>query len=340
MRRTTLVLVSLLGLMGLIALSCRDGGESASPTISTAQVTAATAEPTKTEPLPAGLANAVTYQEVPTYDGTGQAVHPDIAFFPSGWHGYKYWLAMTPFFYDSDRRENPSIVVSDDGASWVAPSELTNPLVPAPTCDHNSDPDIVYNPHSDELYLYYTEQQRSPQCGAVNENHLRLLRSPDGIHWSGPETVMSWDLSNDLLYLSPAVVYRKGSFEMWLASSSDGVVHATSKDGVKWSPLKPVKIDGTPWHFDVAHVEDRSEYWMLFVDSPVAGARLRLATSKDGVDWTVHPDAVLSPGSGWDAERIYRSTFLFGAGGVFRVWYSAKSSDGQWHVGYTEKTIK
>ncbi len=109
---------------------------------------------------------------------------------------------------------------------------------------------------------------------------------------------------------------------------------------MSWSPLEPVSIDSAPWHFDIAYVNERSEYWMLFVDSPVAGARLRLATSKDGLNWTVHPDAVLSPGSGWDAERIYRSTFLYDSGGVFRVWYSAKSSDGQWHVGYTEKTIR
>jgi hypothetical protein len=59
-----------------------------------------------------------------------------------------------------------------------------------------------------------------------------------------------------------------------------------------------VSIDSAPWHFDIAYVKERSEYWMLFVDSPVAGARLRLATSEDGLNWTVHPDPVLSPGSG------------------------------------------
>ena len=336
MRRTALLPVLLLGVM---ALSCGDGGGRASPTAPTGQAATPTAAPTKAAPLPAGLANAATHQNVPTYDGTGQAVHPDIAFFPDGWHGYKYWLAMTPYFYDSDSRENPSVVVSDDGVSWTVPPGLTNPLVPAPACDHNSDPDIVHNPRSEELYLYYTEQQRSPQCGAVNENHLRVLRSSDGIQWSGPDTVMSWDLDKDPLYLSPAVVYRKGAFEMWL-TTGEAVVHMTSKDGVKWSPAKPVKIDGAPWHLDVAYVESRSEYWMLFVDSPVAEARLRLATSKDGLDWTVHPDPVLSPGADWDSERIYRSTFLYDAGDLFRVWYSAKSGDGQWHVGYTEKATR
>ena len=63
---------------------------------------------------------------------------------------------MTPYPYDTDTRENPSIVVSDDGLSWSVPDGLENPLVSPPACDHNSDPDIVYNPRSDELFVYYT----------------------------------------------------------------------------------------------------------------------------------------------------------------------------------------
>ncbi len=280
------------------------------------------------------MANAPTFQEIPTYDGSGQATHPDIAYFPDGWHGYKYWMAMTPYTYDSAGRENPSIVVSNDGSSWLVPPGLTNPLVPAPACDHNSDPDLVYNPDTDELYLYYTESQRAQFCGSVNENLLRLMRSPDGVRWSAPQTVISWDLGKDPFYVSPAVVYRRGSFEMWLAGDT-GVIRATSEDGVTWSALQPVSIDGAPWHLDVAYVEGESQYWMLFVDSPLAGSRLRLATSEDGVTWNVVPAPLLAPGAGWDDERIYRATFLYDSGRL-RVWYAARSGAGQWHVGYSE----
>ena len=83
MKRTALLLVSLLG---LIALSCRDGGERASPTTPTGQA-ATTAAPPKAALLPVGLANAATHQDIPTYDGSGQGVHPDIAYFPEGWRG-------------------------------------------------------------------------------------------------------------------------------------------------------------------------------------------------------------------------------------------------------------
>jgi hypothetical protein len=195
---------------------------------------------------------------------------------------------------------------------------------------------MVYNPATDELYLYYTESLRAQYCGAVNENRLRLMKSPDGVHWSGPQTVMSWDLGKDPLYVSPAVIYRGGSFEMWMASDAGVVLRATSEDGVNWSALQRVSIDGAPWHLNVAYVEGKSQYWMLFVDSPLAGARLRLATSGDGLTWDVYPAPLLAPGSGWDNDRIYRATFLYDDEGRLRVWYSARSSAGEWHTGYSE----
>jgi hypothetical protein len=289
--------------------------------------------PTPFEPLL--LSNAAAYQEIPTYDGSGQTVHPDIAYFPDGWHGYKYWMASTPYPYDTDTRENPSIVVSNDGLSWTVPPGLSNPLVPPPACDHNNDPDIVYNPQTDELYVYYVELMRSSRCGSVNENNIRLLKSADGVNWSGPETVMSWDLSTNPIYLSPAVVYREGAFAVWMAIPDGAVVHATSNDGVHWSSVKPVTLAASPWHLDVQYVG--GEYWMLFVDSPVAGSNLRLARSRDGLSWDVQTAPVLTPGADWENDRIYRSTFVYDdAAKRVRVWYSARSTAGQWHVGYAE----
>src|SRR5690349_18991569 len=38
-----------------------------------------------------------TVMTVPTYDGSGQAVHPDVVAFDSDWHGAKYWMTMTPY---------------------------------------------------------------------------------------------------------------------------------------------------------------------------------------------------------------------------------------------------
>ena len=70
------------------------------------------------------LANAPSPQVTPTYDGSGEAVHPDVVLFANGWRGWEYWLVMTPYPSDDTGKENPSILVSHDGASWQEPIVL------------------------------------------------------------------------------------------------------------------------------------------------------------------------------------------------------------------------
>ncbi len=283
---------------------------------------------------PPSFHNAASPLDIPTYDGSRQAVHPDVVYFSKGWHGHKYWMAVTPYPYGNDSRENPSVLVSEDGLSWSPPTGLHNPIVSAPSCDHNSDPDLVYNPSNDQLYLYYTRQARSSRCSGENSNDILLLTSSDGADWSAPQSVMHWNLGSYPLYLSPAVVLVDDTFHIWIAGGG-GVLHATSKDGVTWSPVQQADIAAKPWHLDVLYVDKR--YVMDYVDSPGSGAHLMLATSSDGLTWTTYPNPLLSPTSGWDDDRIYRSTLLYDPDAhLFKLWYSAKGSNGQWHVGYAE----
>lgn len=93
----------------------------------------------------------------------------------------------------------------------------------------------------------------------------------------------------------------------------------------------------TPWHLGVAYVEPKSEYWMLFDDSPGSGAKLKFATSEDGLHWSVCSAPVLTPGLRRDSERVYRATFLYDDGvGSRRGWYSARSQAAEWHIGYSQ----
>jgi len=84
------------------------------------------------------FSNAKEYQSTPTYDGSGQAVHPDLVYFPDGWgkdregNNWNYWLVMTPFPNRKDNYENPSILVSDDGVKWRTPPGLENPAEKEP----------------------------------------------------------------------------------------------------------------------------------------------------------------------------------------------------------------
>lgn len=324
MRSTPLGIV----ILGLVALACAGDGSAGPPG----------ATPLALPTEPPRLTNAPSFLDIPTYDGTGQAVHPDVVAFPDGWHGHPYWMAMTPYPYDTAERENPSVLVSGDGVGWETPGGLTNPLVGTPRCDHNSDPDIVYSPNADELYLFYTEVLRSRFCGAgTNVNRVKLMTSSDGVDWSEPQTVLEFDLDSAPVYVSPSIVYRNGRFEMWMASNADTLVYTTSADGVKWGPLREASIPEPPWHVDVNYVESKGEYWMLYVDSPVGGANLKFARSSDGIDWRVCSEPVLQPSSSWDNERIYRASFLYDdARAALRVWYSARSDEGEWRIGYAE----
>src|ERR1044071_8620340 len=50
--------------------------------------------------------------DVPTYEQSGESVHPDIVAFPQAWHGRRYWMAMTPYPGSNPAFENPSLLVT------------------------------------------------------------------------------------------------------------------------------------------------------------------------------------------------------------------------------------
>jgi len=282
------------------------------------------------------LKNANSYQNIPTYDGSGQCTHPDVVYFPSGWHGYKYWMAMTPYPNGSDYYENPSIVVSNDGASWEVPPGLTNPIDPTPPEGHNCDPDMIYNDDTDELWLYYVEK--------VNEtSYLKRRTSSDGVHWNEEEEVLSGKIT------SPAIVKVGSFYHMWYVegncySTSTTVKYRVSEDGLDWSSPQNVNIsqpDYIVWHLDVIHIPSKNEYWMLFPGFPsgsnCANTVLFYAKSTDKMNWVTYNRIALNKGSGWDGDQIYRSTFLYdSSSNLLKVWYSARGGT-SWHIGYTQR---
>ena len=97
---------------------------------------------------------------LPTYDGSGQAVHPDIV--GPEQTGGVYLMAFTPYPFTNDRFENPSVVISDDGLRFREERRGLNPLAPTPGTDHNDDPDILCaEGHYDLVYL----ETRRPDSG-------------------------------------------------------------------------------------------------------------------------------------------------------------------------------
>ena len=295
--------------------------------------------------------NAVAPQVTPTSDGSGECVHPSIVYFPDGWNGYNYWMAMTPYPAGASQFESPEILACNDGVNWVVPAGLTNPIVdnsfPA-ALPNNGDPCLFYNEDIDELWCYY--QRRSPG----NYSRLYLKKSSDGRDWglSADLGTLLLDSAEVVTFTSPAVVKIGLTYHLWYLdnlAAPNVLYHRTSTDGETWVDEETCTINGPmpagkeAWHLDIQYMSEYSDYWMLLTicntGAPGTAARLMFARSTNGTDWYLYPELMLDAGAGWDAVAIYKSTFLLD-GSTLRIWYSALSAVPAWRIGYTTATFE
>ncbi len=156
------------------------------------------------------------------------------------------------------------------------------------------------------------------------------------MNWTGPTTVIDWDLDSVPLQLSPSVYYQDAThFYLWVTNGSNVVTRYESADGENWGSPQVVNLDDTVWHLSVNYIPSKSEYWMLTVSTSSSGA-LQWATSKDGLNWTSYPGKTVmrSRPAMWD-ENLYRGAFLYDdATDVLEIWYSAYEAGPTWHTGY------
>ncbi|HYV96804.1 MAG TPA: hypothetical protein VE967_05065 [Gemmatimonadaceae bacterium] len=267
-----------------------------------------------------------------TYEGSGQTVHPDFLSIP-GWPAQRNGLlALTPYPNGMSMYENPVVYTSRDLLRWTVPVPSLNPVV-SPSNGYLSDPDIVYDPDSGQVLMYYRQ--------VAAENEIMLMRSRDLFAWSAPVRVVH---APNHEVVSPAVVRRSATdWMMWsvnghggCASAESSVELRRSSDGVTWSDPLPVALDQpgfAPWHIEVQWVPSRSEYWALYNAKTTESCNtpaLFFATSKDGVTWTTYPSPLLERG---DAPQfrdiVYRSTFVFNSEtGIVTFWFSGATYDG------------
>lgn len=298
-------------------------------------------------PIPASAPfNAPTFCETPTPDGTGSVVHPGVHDFGSGrkWRGWRYWMAITPFWQENSAHENPCILVSNDAFHWHVPAGLTNPVYPSPPGTRfGSDTDLEYAPDTDELVMIYREQL------ADGSQQGFFARSPDGVTWPHRPTPFGWTRpTGEGQLLSPAII-RKGP--------GDWYVYVVEKQTMKlqrWTATGPETVTGsptvctgsfpancTPWHLDVLWdgtawraILDSGPYYLSKPDGLFVGS------SADGIAWTWNPTPVMMPAPGaWDGVELYRTTFAPHENGThYRVWYSANDANAvsSFRMGYTE----
>ncbi len=297
----------------------------------------------------------LTLLVVPTYDESGQAVHPDVLWFPSGWHGFEYWMAFTPFPGGHEELENPSIVASHDGIAWEVPAGLSNPVVRRPpTGAYNSDPDLSFDATTDELVML-TRQVRA------GFNHVSLLTSTDGVHWTEPRK--SFRRRNHGMISPTMVLSSSRDPRLWFVDGgkkkcAKRLTRVMRQEGVGRRPLEnpglehgwgPAREAGLRqpgyhiWHLDVAWVAARGEYWAVYPAYPAGqcGPRdLFFARSPDGMRWTTYPVPLLRhEDERWTSAMLYRAATLYDAErDVMRLYLylSAAAPGPDWRLGVVE----
>lgn len=261
-----------------------------------------------------------------TYDGSGQTVHPDYVAAGPEWTRSADYLFITPYPNGNATFENPSVYDSPDLLRWTAPSGVTNPIA-SPAEGYYSDPDGVFVPERNELWLYFRQ--------VTSENIIRLTRSADGIHWSSP-VIVAHAPNHEII--SPTIVRRSPTD--WLMWSVNGNVGCTglnttvelrrSSDGVTWSAPTTVALSQSglyPWHIDVEWIPSRNEFWALYntkTPGSCTTSAVYLGTSGDGVRWTTYPSPVLTHGAIPEFQDVvYRSTLSYDeASDAVTIWYS------------------
>jgi hypothetical protein len=276
---------------------------------------------------------------VVTYDGSGQAVHPDYLTPIRPWSHRPRFLALTPYAFSNRTLENPALYSGSNGFDWTVASGTPNPLA-FPKSGYLSDPDIVYANFRNELFLYY--RQTTP-----DSDYIHLIRSANGVQWGDPVAITTG--RRDAI-LSPAVVRMSSSdWRMWSVNSGrDGCAGPSttielrrSADGLTWGPPSPVKMDlGVRflWHLDVQYIPRTREFWAVGPVKTAGGCvteAISLLRSSDGVNWIpVAHDVFVRGVIPEFRDIVYRTTFAYDAADdALTFWLSGarvKDTDFVW----------
>jgi hypothetical protein len=336
---TVLLRRGLLALLviGLTITACRDRAEATS-SLTPPDESAAIDE----ADIPSSVIVAPALIATPTYDGSGQLVHPDAAVFPERWQGRRYWVSGTPYPTGNPAYENPSIYQGYTSRQMSIPAGANNPLARPVPGGYLSDPDILYDPDRDQLRMYYRQT-------AESTDQLYLMTSADGVRWSPSQLVLTGERYG---VISPSIVRESaGSWRMWSVSAvaqgcyslvtEMSLDQRRSTDGVTWGEPEPVNLRvprRVPWHWDVQYVPAKREYWALVAAYPegttCSQTAVFFARSADGTNWSVAPVPLLGPGEfGPLNDLVYRSTFHYHeASDAVSVWFSgARIGTGGFH---------
>jgi hypothetical protein len=275
----------------------------------------------------ADLAFNKTYTlTIPTYEKSGQAVHPDILY-DAARDNPNFILVFTPYPYSNDHYENPSMLISSDGLRFFEEFPHINPLASAPPFDHNNDPDIFY--YENRLNIIYLETLRP------EKQNLMLLSSPDRETWDS--RIVNTDYLNrgDPMIVSPCYALINNGSYLYYVNISDPTfriqyVKVAKNFAPHFNQREDIDIqlkNNNPWHIDV--FSSKNCIYMLICCVSIKNNKkkynLHIARSINGRQWELSETMVL--------HNAYRSTGFISNDNIY-IYYSRQNAVfSNWEIG-------
>lgn len=216
-----------------------------------------------------GHANSTRLEINSPYRDDDGVVHPHILEFYNGFRGYRYIVAITPYYLTNEAEENPCIYGSNDLINFDLLDGFDQPLdvrpTPAYSSGHNSDNVLAYDPRTGELICIWRQTLRNPNNDGVRVDALWMRKTKDGYSWTDRERIFkATDHELAKGAGSPAVVYdvASGYWYMYVTTLS------LTTDAMRLFKAKNLKEDaweyaGTlvlpfkPWHQDIKIVGNK-----------------------------------------------------------------------------------
>lgn len=274
-----------------------------------------TAPPNTTTTTGAPWNSSLAPCTIPTPDGSGATIHPSVVDMGYTWHGYRWWMANTPYAGRVDDLENPCIYGSNDRRTWVVPAGLTNPLDPDPGDPwFHSDTELVHWPETGRLVLIY---RRSAEGDAIK---FYGQSSTDGVNWTNHGIIHQINTPVYGSRASPAICRAgAGDWRMWLWASGETAMFTATNPLGPWTKVANCGFEG--WHGDMIWHGGK---WITIYSTTGTSGIIKVAASADGLTWTQGNEIMDSDtGGGWD-DQLYRPTILSAPeAGYVDCWYSA-----------------
>jgi hypothetical protein len=302
--------------------------------------------------------NLIFYQKqsdiklkIPTYDGSGQVVHPDICKIDNN----KYRLVFTPYPWSNDTLENPSILESNDGINFQKiPHSVTQPLVFHPVYKgyehgHNDDPDY-YKYDSIEYIIYQETLHLKGSTPPIQHKNIVLLSSNNNWETFSSSIILKERCSKIpcSVTVSPSIIKKNDTFYLFYVNVTDSTrIQYLSSDNIhdwqfKGNPsegkniIMSNSINICPWHINVIFNPYDRSYYMLITGKTSGyssvGNSLYLAKSVDLINWELSSRPIMTKEDIHGANQIYRSSGIFRDFDQLDIYYSYSSDDWIWEI--------